>query len=81
MYHHFEISGFSDEISPDIDAQFAGLNTLGIRYFEPRGVDGKNISDLTDDEAKALRAKMDAHFIKASSIRLAHRQDHDNRRF
>lgn len=68
MYHHFEISGFSDEISPDIDAQFAGLNTLGIRYFEPRGVDGKNISDLTDDEAKALRAKMDAHFIKASSI-------------
>ncbi len=68
MYHNFKISGFSDEISPAIDEQFAGLNALGIRYFEPRGVDKKSVSDLTDDEAKALKAKMDAHFIKVSSV-------------
>lgn len=68
MYHNFEISGFSDEISADIDEQLKGLNALGIRCFEPRGVNGKNISELNDDEAKELRAKMDEHFIKASSI-------------
>ena len=43
-------SGFSDEIASDIKTQFEVLNKLGISYFEPRGVDGKNISELTDDE-------------------------------
>ncbi len=68
MKQKFIISGFSDEISSDIDVQFKHLNTLGISYFEPRGVDGKNIADLTPDEAKALKAKMDAAGIRASSI-------------
>lgn len=62
------ISGFSDEIDKNIDIQFAVLNKLGIKYFEPRGIDGKNISLLTLDEAKELKAKMDTAGIKASSI-------------
>lgn len=62
------ISGFSDEIDKNIDIQFAVLNKLGIKYFEPRGIDGKNISLLTLDEAKDLKAKMDTAGIKASSI-------------
>ena len=40
-----KISGFSDEISEDICKQFDVLNKLGIKYFEPRGVNGKNISE------------------------------------
>ncbi len=63
-----KISGFSDEIASDIKTQFEVLNKLGIKYFEPRGVNGKNISTLTEEEAKKLKAEMDKHGIKVSSI-------------
>ncbi len=63
-----KISGFSDEIDPSIDIQFPVLNKLGIRYFEPRGINGKNISELNDDEALALKAQMAQYGIQASSI-------------
>lgn len=62
------ISGFADEIDKNIDIQFSVLNKLGIKYFEPRGINGKNISLLTTDEAKELKSKMDKAGIKASSI-------------
>ena len=63
-----KISGFSDEISSEIDVQFEVLNKLGIKYFEPRFVDGKNISALDDEEVLALKEKMDKAGIRASSI-------------
>ena len=62
------ISGFADEIDKSVDIQFAVFNKLGIKYFEPRGIDGKNISLLSLDEAKELKNKMDKAGIKASSI-------------
>ena len=63
-----KISGFSDEIASDINVQFEVLNKLGISYFEPRGVDAKNIAELTEEEMHSLKAKMDACGIKVSSI-------------
>ena len=65
---NIKFSGFADEISPDTTLQFEHLNKLNIEYFEPRGIDGKNISDLTLDEAYALKQKMDKYGIKVSSI-------------
>ena len=62
------ISGFADEIDKSVDIQFAVLNKLGIKYFEPREIDGKDISLLSLDEAKDLKNKMDKAGIKASSI-------------
>lgn len=62
------ISGFSDEIAGDVDTQFRVLNKLGIRFFEPRGIDGKSIADLSDGETAALKEKMEACGIRASSI-------------
>ena len=64
----FKITGFSDEISPNIDIQFKVLNKLGIGYFEARGVNGKNISELNDDEVNSLKEKMNEYNIKVSSI-------------
>lgn len=64
----YKISGFSDEINSEIDVQFSVLNKLGIRYFEPRGVNGKNISDLTKEEVRDLKEKMQQYGIAASSI-------------
>ena len=63
-----KISGFSDEISDDIKTQFEVLNKLGIKYFEVRGVNGKNVSELDEDEVKSLKAKMEKYGIQVSSI-------------
>ena len=52
-----KLSGFADEISSDIDEQ-----------FEPRGVNGKNIAELSVEEVKDLKEKMEKYGIKASSI-------------
>lgn len=65
---YFEISGFSDEISKYVDEQFAHLNRLGIRYFEPRQIDESNIADLTDEELETLKQKMKLTGISVSSI-------------
>lgn len=63
-----KISGFSDEISMNVDTQFQVLNKLDICYFEPRGIDGKNISELSDEEVSNLKMKMNKYGIQASSI-------------
>lgn len=63
-----KISGFSDEIAKELDTQFQVLNKLGISFFEPRGINGKNISVLTEQEVSELKAKMEQYGIKASSI-------------
>ena len=64
----FIISGFADEIDADFQTQLDGLNTLGIGYIEVRGVDGKNIADLTNDEINHAKAQLDSHSIKVSAI-------------
>lgn len=64
----FIISGFSDEIDSDIDIQLESMASLGIKYFEPRGINGKNISALTSSEVSDLVPKMERYGIKASSI-------------
>ena len=63
-----KISGFSDEIDKLIDEQFEVLNKLNIKYFEVRGVDGKNISTLSSDEVQTLKSKMEQYGIEVSSI-------------
>ncbi len=63
-----KISGFADEIAAEVDVQFEVLQRLQIRYFEPRGIDGKNISELSLEEARLLKEKMDKSQIRASSI-------------
>lgn len=66
--HKFTITGFSDEISSDITKQFEHLNKLNIAYFEPRGINGKNIADLNDSELSELISSMKKFGIAASSI-------------
>lgn len=63
-----KISGFSDEIAEDVDIQFHVLNKLGIHYFEPRGINGKNIAALSDEELSILKEKMSSCGIQVSSI-------------
>ena len=65
---YYKISGFADEIAESVDTQFEVLNKLGMGYFEPRGIDGKNISRLTNEEVAHLKERMEAAGIKISSI-------------
>lgn len=71
----FTLSAFADEVSPEFDRQIAALHRKHIPLMEIRGVDGKGILDLTDEELdvveKSLRAGQYRHFRH----RLAHRQD------
>lgn len=63
-----KISGFSDEISEQVEEQFSVLSKLGIEYFEARGIGEKNISALCDEEVIILKEKMNSYGIKVSSI-------------
>ena len=61
----FILSAFADEASSSLSDQIAALKALGISHIEPRNVDGKNISNLTADEARAMREKLDAAGISS----------------
>ncbi len=64
----FQLSAFTDEYSPNFDKQIEGMLQNGIKYTEIRGVDGKNISDLTVDEAKEVKNKLDANGLAVWSV-------------
>ncbi len=64
----FVLSAFSDEYDPDFDTQLEGAKLNGLTHIEIRNVNGKNISDHTLEEAKGLKAKLDAAGIGISSI-------------
>ena len=49
----FILSAFADEASPMLDEQIKALQEEEISLIELRGVDGKNVSGLTIEEAEA----------------------------
>lgn len=65
---NYILTGFADEIDPMMQKQYALLHKLGIEYIELRGVDGKNISELTEQEVKSLKLQLDRENIKISAI-------------
>ncbi len=64
----FVLSAFADEASPMLDEQIKALQEEGISLIELRGVDGKNVSGLTIEEAQAVKTKLDAAGIRLSAL-------------
>ncbi|MBQ8654061.1 MAG: sugar phosphate isomerase/epimerase [Clostridia bacterium] len=64
----FVLSAFADEASSSLDEQLQALKEEGISLIELRGVDGKNCSVLTLEEAGAVKAKLDAAGVKLSAL-------------
>ncbi|MBQ7138558.1 MAG: sugar phosphate isomerase/epimerase [Clostridia bacterium] len=64
----FVLSAFADEASPMLDEQIKALKEEGISLIELRGVDGKNVSGLTIEEAANVKAKLDAAGIRLSAL-------------
>lgn len=64
----FLISAFADEIAPDLTTQMEVLKKHQISYIEMRGVNGKNITEHTLDEAKEIKQQLVSHGFQLSSI-------------
>lgn len=64
----FTLSAFADEASPEFDRQIAALHRKHIPLMEIRGVDGKGILDLTDEELDVVEKKLAAGNISISAI-------------
>jgi sugar phosphate isomerase/epimerase len=62
------LTGFADEISPDVDEQIRTLSREDMRWLELRGAWGKNVLDLSDDELAAFKLTIDSAGIRVSSI-------------
>jgi len=64
----FTLSGFADEISPDLEEQMDVMEELDIDYIELRGVNDKNVLDLTDEEIREIKASMNRRGFSVSAI-------------
>ncbi len=62
------IYAFADEASPMIDLQIAAMQRNGLQGLEIRSVDGVNVSSITLDKAREVRAKLDAAGLTVWSI-------------
>lgn len=62
------VSAFADEHSPDLAGQIAALQSFGLSHVELRFLDGKNVADLTAQEAKAAKNMLDAGGIRVSAV-------------
>ena len=62
------LTGFADEISPDLLVQLDILERERIQYLEFRGVWNKNVLDLTDAEIDTVKATLAQRGVKVSSI-------------
>lgn len=64
----FILTGFSDEISSDFTKQLTQIKKLDIGYIEIRGVNGKNITGHTLEEARELKKQLDQAGVKVSAV-------------
>ena len=62
------VTGFADEISPDVDEQVQTLAQDDIRWVEVRGAWGQNVLDLSDEALAKLKQTFDRAGIRVSSI-------------
>ncbi len=52
-------SAFADEIGENLDLQMDTCAANGVRCIDVRGIDGKNVSEMTVAEATEYRKRMD----------------------
>lgn len=68
MKNRLILSAFADEYADGLKEQCEALNKFGIEYIELRGVNGKNVSTLTESEVKETKRILDDYEIRVSSI-------------
>ena len=64
----FQLSAFADEASPLLDQQLKALRASGVKCVEMRNVNGASVKDLTLEQAREVRAQLDAAGVRVSSM-------------
>ncbi len=64
----WNLTGFADEISPQLDEQLRVLADESMRYMELRSVWNKNVLDLSDAELEKVKAVTSERGVGISSI-------------
>ncbi|MBR5543298.1 MAG: sugar phosphate isomerase/epimerase [Oscillospiraceae bacterium] len=64
----FKLCAFADEADPSVSGQISALRENDIEMIELRGVDGRNVTELTTEEMRKLRKRLDDEGIKIWSI-------------
>ena len=65
---NLKIYAFADEASENIDRQIVALKRNGLCGLEIRGVDGVNVSKISLEKAREVRAKLDTNGLITWSI-------------
>lgn len=63
-----KITGFADEIAPDLTTQMESIKKLNISHIEMRGVDGNNLIFHTDEKVKEIKSRLDENGIRLSAL-------------
>lgn len=63
-----KLSAFADEVGEDFELQLKALRRNGMQYLEIRSVEGENVSKISLEKAKELKARMDDTGIACWSI-------------
>ena len=66
--YRFTLSAFADEIDPSLQKQIEVLKRNDVSYIELRSIDGKNISDFSNDYAREVKKHMEDGGIGVSAI-------------
>ena len=70
-FEKYIISGFADEIDPQLDVQLECVKRLGMTHICLRAADGKGIADYTVEEIKeSILPRLQARRVKVSSCLL-----------
>ena len=64
----FLFSAFADEADNSLQGQIAACKANNIAAIELRGVDGENISDITPEQAKVIKAQLDEAGLLVAAI-------------
>lgn len=62
------LSGFADEIGPELGTQLDTLDELGVKYLELRSAWNTNVLDLSDAQRAEVAAALGERGIRVSSI-------------
>lgn len=62
------LSAFADEIAPELEAQLETLGQERIRHLDLRGVWGKNVLALSDDEVRRVAAALAERGVRVATI-------------
>lgn len=62
------ITGFADEIAPDLETQVSSIKKFGISHIEMRGVDGDNLIFHSDEKVREIKKYLDDNGITLSAL-------------